>query len=90
MSTIDLNAVDLAEAATLWFEGALPARMLWHGERWRVSDRPTEPEGLYWATHAPDFVAWRFQATSVGGESRVFDVLRRPGEAFWSVAHVYD
>lgn len=85
-----MSTIDQTEVATIWFAESVPVRMIWHGERWRVTDRPTEPEGLYWATHAPDFVAWRFQATNEGGKSRVFDVVRWSGGPFWSVAHVYD
>jgi len=85
-----VSIIDLTDAATLWFADDLPVRMRWRSERWRVTDRPTEPEGLYWSTHAPDFVAWRFQATNEAGESRVFDLVRGHGGQHWTVAHVYD
>ncbi|WP_368497348.1 hypothetical protein [Herbiconiux sp. A18JL235] len=85
-----MSTIDLTEVATIWFADAVPVRMLWQRERWRVTDRPTEPEGLYWGTHAPDFAAWRFQATNEAGVSRVFDVVRRHGGPFWSVTHIYD
>lgn len=85
-----MSTIDLSEIATLWFAGSAPVRMRWRGERWRVTDRPTEPEGLYWGTHAPDFVAWRFQATNEEGLSHVFDLVRHHGGQEWTVAHVYD
>ena len=86
-----MTTIDLTEIATLWLDdAAVPVRMLWRGRRWKVTDRPTEPEGLYWSTHAPDFVAWRFQATDESGTSHVFDLVRHNGGQHWTVAHVYD
>jgi hypothetical protein len=101
-----VSTLDLTDVATLWFgEGEtapgatsatapapapVPVRMLWRGERWRVTDRPTEPEGLYWTTHPPEFAAWRFQATDLHGTSRVFDLVRHHGDHHWMVVHVYD
>ncbi|MFB2554639.1 hypothetical protein [Herbiconiux liangxiaofengii] len=85
-----MRTIDLTEHATLWFDGTVPVRMLWQGRRWRVSDRPTEPEGLYWGTHAPTFAAWRFQATDEHDVSLVFDVVRAHGSSHWTVAHIYD
>ena len=101
-----MSTLDLTDVATLWFgEGEtvpgansasapgpapVPVRMLWRGERWRVTDRPTEPEGLYWTTHPPEFAAWRFQATDLHGTSRVFDLVRHHGDHHWMVVHVYD
>jgi hypothetical protein len=90
-----METVALTDVATLWFADAasapaLPVRMLWRGTRWRVTDTPTEPEGLYWTTHPPDFAAWRFQATDTEGCSRVFDVVRHHTGRHWLVVHVYD
>jgi hypothetical protein len=97
-----MGTLDLTDVATLWFEEAksasasgpttapAPVRMLWRGERWRVTDPPTEPEGLYWTTHPPEFAAWRFQATDPRGRSRVFDLVQHHGDHHWMVVHVYD
>ena len=89
-----MSTLDLTDVATLWFgereSTAVPVRMLWRGERWRVTDEPTEPEGLYWTTHPPEFAAWRFQATDPRGCSRVFDLVRHHGDHHWVVVHVYD
>lgn len=99
-----MSTLDLTDVATLWFDEGVatagpavatsrapaPVRMLWRGERWRVTDRPTEPEGLYWTTHPPEFAAWRFQATDPHGLSRVFDLVRHHGDRHWLVVHVYD
>ncbi|MFB2586166.1 hypothetical protein [Herbiconiux liukaitaii] len=89
-----MSTLDLTDVATLWFgereSATVPVRMLWRGERWRVTDRPTEPEGLYWTTHPPEFAAWRFQATDAHGFSRVFDLVRHDGDPHWVVVHVYD
>lgn len=97
-----MSTLDLTDVETLWFgqvetptgttsvSTPAPVRMLWRGERWRVTDRPTEPEGLYWTTHPPEFAAWRFQATDPQGRSRVFDLVRHHGDHHWMVVHVYD
>jgi len=76
---------------TLWMVNDIPARMIYGGRRWKVTDTPTrlresvwtapldEPHGLY---------GWRFQATNPDGESVVFDVYR--GEDGWHVHRAYE
>ncbi|WP_235496952.1 hypothetical protein [Leifsonia sp. Root4] len=83
-----------ADTVTLWLEAGVPARMVWRGQRWRVTDRPTEllrevdplPPMI---THAPVLrVGWRFQAADLNGLNRVFDVCRA-GDA-WVIEHIYE
>lgn len=76
-------------------ERGTPRRIAWSGERYRVSDYPTPlPAPVNeWATHplAGSLGAgWRFQATSLGGESRVFDVRLDAARQRWIVVHAYE
>ncbi|PZE87172.1 hypothetical protein [Curtobacterium sp. MCBD17_032] len=80
-------------AATVWWTGGAPARLVWLGRRWRVSDVPTRltttPTDLPTAiTHAPERTAgWRFQATAEDGETLVVDIV--PDDDGWSVARTW-
>lgn len=77
--------------ATLWLVNEIPSRMVFAGNRWRVSDTPTrlhdsicsaspdQPRGLY---------GWRFQGTHDDDQSLVFDVFK--GEDGWHVHRIYD
>lgn len=84
----------LTESIALWLSNGVPARMVWRGERWRVSDTPTrlalEPEFLPPSiTHPPRLIsAWRFQASSNSGETHMFEA-RAVGES-WGLSRVYD
>ncbi|MCU1481802.1 MAG: hypothetical protein JWQ19_2588 [Subtercola sp.] len=85
-----MNAIGYAvEVTHLWFEAGIPNRLVWRGQRWRVSDTPTELDELMaMLTHPPALVGWRFQATNHVGDSRVFDVVQGDAET-WVVAKVY-
>jgi hypothetical protein len=83
-----MSLAHATDTATIWLANGIPARMVWRGERWRVTDTPTEPEGFYWSTHLPPAVSWRFQGTNAAGDTHVFDVVQGPEG--WSVARVYD
>ena len=88
MSSNDtVSPLDTASDATIWLTDGVPERMYWRGQRWRVTDEPTEPEGFYWPTHS-DGAAWRFQATADDGASLVFDVIASGNR--WRVAHIYE
>jgi len=81
---------------SLRLDDGVPARLVWAGRRWRVSDTPSRlhARDMYYLgdrlTHLPDvWLGWRFQAhPDDGGEARVFDVIGSAGR--WSVAHVFD
>ena len=84
----------ITDPVTLWFESGAPSRMIWRGQRLRVTDSPTAltraaddiPPLI---THPPVVkVGWRFQAADDAGVNRVFDV-RRDGSG-WMLEHVYD
>ncbi|WP_258184260.1 hypothetical protein [Microbacterium foliorum] len=69
----------------------IPARMMFAGRRWKVSDTPTRLRSSIW--NAPlgphrKLDGWRFPATDEAGRSFVFDVFR--GEGGWHVHHSYD
>src|SRR5690606_20117102 len=47
-------------AASLWFEGGMPTRLVWQGRRWRVTDTPTALADLVaGVTHPPALEGWR-------------------------------
>jgi hypothetical protein len=75
----------------LWLdEHDVPEEMIWKGERYRVSDRPTRLEvELPVLTHPPGVDAWRFQATGEAGDARVFDVVRVDGRQEWRLLRIY-
>lgn len=81
------------DTVTLWFEAGVPKRMVWNGQRWRVTDKPTELFGEVDAlpamiTHPPrQRTGWRFQAADTSGINRVFDI-RSTGGA-WAIEHIY-
>lgn len=65
----------ILEDIALWLEEGIPARMVWRGERWRVSDTPTPLCETVYLTHPMVRRAgWRFQGTNGQGDCHVFDV----------------
>ena len=76
------------ESVAVWLDDdGLPVRMIWNGERYRVTDRPT-----VW-TSGLLIGGWRFQGTATDGTSRVFDVRHAGGEGAatrWCLVAVYD
>lgn len=68
----------------------IPARMVYAGRRWRVTDRPTRLRESIWSApleaHS-GLYGWRFQATDRSGASFVFDVFR--SEDDWHVHRMY-
>ncbi|WP_298945311.1 hypothetical protein [uncultured Microbacterium sp.] len=80
---------------TLWFEDDVPARMVFAGTRWLVSDMPTRLRESVWSaalgkrgSGGAGLYGWRFQATNPAGESYVFDVFG--GSGGWHVHHCYE
>lgn len=59
----------IREDIQLWQEGALPARLIWRAERWRIIDQPSlQSSGPLWDN-------WRFTARSdVDHRTAVMDV----------------
>ena len=77
--------------ATIWMVDDIPARMVFAGHRWTVTDTPTRPRSSVWgapldANHGLD--AWRFQGTDDDGNSLVFDVFKSADG--WHVHRSYE
>lgn len=76
---------------TLWLSNDIPARMVYGGERWRVTDTPTRLRHSVWTAPPQDhrgLYGWRFQGTIDDGLSLVFDVYK--AEDGWHVHRSYD
>jgi hypothetical protein len=93
-----MSITHTADAVAIWLDAhGAPARMVWNGIRFRVTDTPTrlgpEPELLLSPalTHPPvPLSGWRFQGTSRDGESHVFDVRLAGERAAWELIRVID
>ena len=70
-----------------------PSRLVWEGQRYRVSDEPTALADFLdeRITHLPVVppVGWRFQGTDDSGRSRVFDVRFDPARSQWLLVGTY-
>jgi hypothetical protein len=76
--------------ATLWMDNDVPARMVYAGHRWRITDTPTRLRESVWSAPFEEnrgLYGWRFQATDDAGRSLVFDVYK--GEDGWHVHHTW-
>lgn len=79
------------ETVTIWTDGGVPTRMMWRGERFRVSDDPTPLSDLVAGiTHPPSIVGWRFQGTDEAGISFVFDIRAATDGQEWELVRVYE
>lgn len=80
--------------ATIWMVNDIPARMLFAGRRWRVTDMPTLLRDTVWTRPleagetSRGLYGWRFQGTDDDGRSLVFDVFQ--GEDGWHVHRSYE
>ncbi|PVW02976.1 hypothetical protein DEA06_14480 [Microbacterium sp. Gd 4-13] len=85
-----MSATTMAPETTLWLINDIPARMVYNGRRWRVTDTPTRLRDSVWSAPLEKhhgLYGWRFQATDPGGESAVFDVYRTEDD--WHVHRAY-
>jgi hypothetical protein len=95
---LDMSITHTTDSVAIWLDSlGAPARMVWAGRRFRVSDTPTrlgpDPElPLSSAiTHPPrSLIGWRFQGTSADGESHIFDVRRSASSGDWQLFRVID
>ncbi|QDE34853.1 hypothetical protein FIV50_08630 [Microbacterium foliorum] len=77
--------------ATIWMVHDIPARMVFAGRRWKVSDTPTRLRDSIWSASQSrhrGLYGWRLQATDDEGCSFVFDVFK--AEDGWHVHRSYD
>lgn len=82
-----------SEPVQVWMERGVPSRLVWRGQRFRVSDVPTpirESIDVPGMTHPIERrVGFRFQATGEDGEAHVVDVhVAKDGR--YSLVAVYD
>lgn len=85
-----MNGMTVETSSTLWMVNDIPARMVYAGRRWRVTDTPTRLRENVWALPLDEphnLYEWRFQATDDAGETFVFDVYR--AEDDWHVHRLY-
>jgi hypothetical protein len=86
----EMTMVD--NVVAVWTDAkGIPERLVWHGQRFRVSDQPTplEPDFTL-ITHPVILDGWRFQATDEEGRSRVFDVLFSTARQEWRLLRSYE
>lgn len=84
-----MSALDVEHDLTIWMVSDIPARMVYAGRRWRITDTPTRLRDSIWggAGKPRPLYGWRFQATDDSGTSYVFDVYR--GGSGWHVHRAY-
>jgi hypothetical protein len=85
-----MDGMTVENTLTLWMVDDVPARMIYAGRRWRVTDTPTRLRESVWAVPLEEphnLYGWRFQATDGAGVSFVFDVYR--AEDDWHVHRTY-
>lgn len=74
---------------TVWFSNNRPARIVYRGIRYRVSDTPTRLEDeMAGLTHPLPITGWRFQGTDPEGRSLMFDIRDDPEG--WKLVRAYD
>jgi hypothetical protein len=69
-----------------------PERCVWAGTPYRITDTPTplEPDYATMTHPVAQPVGWRFQGTTEGGDSRIFDVLFSEARQEWLLLHTYE
>lgn len=83
----------VVSATVLVWTGAegIPERFMWAGRCYCVSDTPTPLDIDYASMTHPCVMplGWRFQGTSIDGDTRVFDVLYNSADCEWQLLHTY-
>lgn len=86
-----MSTQTVEQPATVWMVNDVPARMVFAGKRWRVTDMPTRLRDSIWSAPAGGprrpLYGWRFQGTAEDGDSLVFDVYR--AQDGWHVHRTY-
>lgn len=87
-----MSTPTIEHVATLWMVDDIPARMIYAGRRWRVTDTPTRLRHSSWTVPLDQphrgLYGWRFQGTDDEGRSFVFDVYK--AEDGWHVHRCYE
>ena len=72
----------------VWLAKDAPARMIYRGIRYRVTDTPTRLEDeMFMMTHPLPIIGWRFQGTDPQGQSLMFDI--RPDGDGWALIRAF-
>ena len=73
----------------VWMANEAPARIVYRGVRYRVTDTPTrlEDEAVFFVTHPLPIVGWRFQGTDHQGRSLMLDI--RPDGDGWALLRTF-
>ena len=75
-------------AVTVWIANEAPARIVYRGVRYRVTDTPTRLEDeMFMMTHPLPITGWRFQGTDPQGQSLMFDI--RPDGDGWALLRAF-
>ncbi len=87
-----MSIMRATDTVSVWCQNGVPARLVWRGRRYRVSDTPTVlGEELFGLTHLPSRASaqgWRLQGTTDDGVTHMFE-LRLEGHQ-WQVTRAYD
>jgi len=86
-----MGAIAVEHQITLCMVDGVPARMVYAGKRWRITDTPTRLRHSVWEAPRASSLGlygWRFQGTDEDGLSLIFDVYK--GEDGWHVHRAYD
>ncbi len=85
---LGMDTIENAHDVTLWMVDDVPARMVYAGRRWRVTDTPTPLCASAPGDAPANASGWRFQATDPRQETYVFDVYRSVDG--WHVHRAYE
>lgn len=86
-----MGTIAVEHQMTLWMVDDIPARMVYAGKRWRITDTPTRLRHSVWTAPRESSLGlygWRFQGTDEDGLSLIFDVYK--AEDGWHVHRAYD
>jgi len=94
MSIDIVHATLPATQVAVWLVDGVPVRLVWDRVRYRVTDTPTPLAEDAWTvelTHAARrVVGWRFQGTTSGGQSLMFEIARADTPSGWNLVRCYD
>ncbi|NEN05102.1 hypothetical protein G3T36_04375 [Diaminobutyricibacter tongyongensis] len=85
-----MNCTSHEAPVSLVLEQDVPVRMTWNGQRFYVVGTAHPLDAMSKARKDSAYgevTAWRFQATTAGGESHTFDIVS-PGNARWNLGAV--
>jgi len=88
MSMAHANHAANGAQIAVWMTNEAPARIVYRGIRYRVTDMPTRLEDeMLMITHPLPITGWRFQGTDPQGQSLMFDIRRDGGG--WALIRAY-